>query len=239
MHELEQGFCIKIRIPVSLQYLERIYFLNIGIFGGTFNPVHFGHLRTVEDVREKFNLDIVYFVLAKIPPHKLKENVISAKERYKILKLALKGNPFFKLSNIELKRKKPSYSLDTIKYFKKKFQNDNLFFILGSDAFNEIDTWYKFSEILNIIDIIVMTREEFHCNESFMKKLGYKSKKDYFINKNDRKVYFQSVTRLYISSSKIRKYISQNLSINYFLPEKCISYIYQKKLYTSEHQFDV
>jgi len=206
--------------------------LNIGIFGGTFNPVHFGHLRTVEDIREKFKLQVVYFVLAKIPPHKLHKNIISAKERYKILKLAVQSNPFFKLSDIELKRKKPSYSLQTIKYFKKKFSNDNLYFILGSDAFYEIDTWYKFQEILASIDIIVMTRESFYCNENFLKQLNYTKEKDYFINKSGKKVYFCNVTRLDISSSKIRENIKKNLSINYFMPEKCIQYIYKKQLYT-------
>ncbi len=206
--------------------------MNIGIFGGTFNPVHFGHLRTVEEIREGFNLEIIYFVVAKIPPHKNSENIASASERYRLLKIAIKNNPFFKPSSIELRRKKTSYSFDTIMYFKKKFKDDNLYFIMGADAFKEIYTWFKYKEILKNIDIIVMARPEYNCDYELLERLGYKKcEKRVFVNSYCKKVFFYNVTQLDISSSKIRDYIGKNLSVNYFLPEKCIKYIYKNKLY--------
>ncbi len=205
--------------------------MKIGIFGGTFNPVHFGHLRTIEDVRENFNLDIVYFVLSKIPPHKSDKNIISAALRYKLLKLAIGGNPMFTASSVELRRKKTSYSIDTVKYFLRKFKTDQLFFILGSDAFAEIDTWFNYVEILNSVDIIVMQRESYNYDESFLEKLGYSKKGDCRINKENKKLFFNAVTRLDISSSKIRENLKNGNSVRYLLPHNCLKYIIKKNLY--------
>ncbi len=205
--------------------------MRIGIFGGTFNPIHFGHLRTVEEIREIFKLEIIYYVLSKIPPHKANENLVLPKDRYEILKLAVKKNRFFKASPVELRRKKPSYSIDTINYFIKKFTNDNLFFIMGSDAFYEIDLWHKYKNIISSIDIIVMKREDFKINKSYLNKLGYKENKDFWENDFNKKVYFSSVSRLDISSSKIREFLKKNISVNYLLPEKCINYINKKNFY--------
>lgn len=211
--------------------------MKIGIFGGTFNPVHVGHLRTVEEVRTDFNLEIVYFVLAKLPPHKSANTLVSANERYEILKYALSDNPFFKTSSIELRRKKTSYSIDTIKFFKKKFSNDELYFILGSDAFLEIKSWFKYEELLQIVDIVVMFRENFICNDEFLSGLGYSKKNGDWVNIFNKRIFLTKVTRFDISSSLIRDKIIKNKSIRYFLPEKCVKYITKKNLYkgTKKH----
>ena len=203
----------------------------IGIFGGTFNPVHFGHLRAIEEIREMFNMDMVYFVLSKIPPHKLKENLIPPEERYKILKLALQKNSFFKASPVELRRKKVSYSLNTINYFKKRFYTDKLYFILGSDAFYEIHTWHNYDNILKNIDLIVMKRKNILVEREYLLKLSYKERECFWLNNFGQKIYFANVSRLDISSSKIRKFLKEKKSVNYFLPEKCINYIYKKNFY--------
>jgi nicotinate-nucleotide adenylyltransferase len=208
--------------------------LRIGIFGGTFNPIHFGHLRPVEEIRMQFSLHRIYFVLANIPPHKRENNLVSAKERYSILKYAVKDNPFFFASSIEMRRKKPSYSFDTIKYFKKKYPDDEIFFIMGSDAFAEFDTWFKYEKISALVDIIVMLRENFKCDNEFTAKLGYEKKGNYLTNDFGKKVFFINVTRFDISSSMIRDLISKKESVKYFLPQKCLNYIVKKKLYTEK-----
>ncbi len=206
-------------------------FLRIGIFGGTFNPIHFGHLRTVEDVADTFKFDSIYFVLSKIPPHKFKRELTPAEERFKLLKLALKGNHKFIPSDIEIRRSNVSYTVDTVKYFNKKFPNDELFFIIGSDSFLEIETWFSYAEILKLINIVVMSREGFKYDTPLIEKLGYKPLNNFAINISNKRIYFTNVTRLDISSSLIRKNLKDGLSIKYFMPERCAEYIYKKNLY--------
>src|SRR3972149_3083586 len=104
----------------------------IGLFGGTFNPVHMGHLRGAEEIREAFGLQQVIFIPAAIPPHKVAEEVIEAKHRLEMVRLAAATNPFFSTTDIELSRPEKSYSIDTIRYFREKHQ-DVFFFILGRD----------------------------------------------------------------------------------------------------------
>ena len=205
--------------------------MRIGVFGGTFNPVHFGHLRPLEEVRIKCNLDKIYFVLAKIPPHKVNQEIISAKERYSLLKKALKSNEFFHSSGIEVRRKGPSYTYHTVKYFLKKFTDDSIFLIVGSDAFLDIKSWFNYEKLLNLVDIIVMIREGKVIPEEFLQKTGYFRKNGEWINKTGKKISLVEVNRLDISSSLIRKNIKKSISIKYLMPETCLKYIMNKKLY--------
>ncbi len=100
--------------------------MKIGIFGGTFNPIHYGHLRVAEEVRESFSMDKIIFIPAGIPPLK-RHNILSGMHRLKMTELAIRGNPFFEVSDIEVRSKKPSYTFNTLKYLKKLYQKDALF----------------------------------------------------------------------------------------------------------------
>ncbi len=138
--------------------------MNIGLFGGTFNPLHNGHIETIKYVADKFALKQVFFIPCAIPPHKVQKNLVSAKERFNMVDQSLKNlsGPYnFYASDIELKRRGLSFTIDTIKEFKKNLKNQNDFFlILGSDAFFDIQTWKNFKEIFNEICVIIMLRKQ-------------------------------------------------------------------------------
>ena len=136
--------------------------MRIGIFGGTFNPIHVGHLRVAEEIRERFDLKRVIFIAAAVPPHKEVEGGIPGEHRMEMVRLAISGNPHFSLSDIELKRPGKSYSIATIQFFRQKYGSDSeMFFVLGMDAFLEIGTWKSFQKLFSLCHFIVMTRPGF------------------------------------------------------------------------------
>ncbi|MCK4422630.1 MAG: nicotinate-nucleotide adenylyltransferase, partial [Candidatus Omnitrophica bacterium] len=126
--------------------------MKIGILGGTFNPVHLGHLILAQECQQKLKLDKVVFIPAKIPPHKTRRMIIDAGDRYQMLKLALRGNSCFEVSRIELDRQgSKSYSVDTLSLLKKKWGDEvNLFFITGADALAELHSWKDMDKIFKI-----------------------------------------------------------------------------------------
>ena len=129
--------------------------MRIGLLGGTFNPIHFGHLRVAEEVREAFCLDKIIFIPSGVPPLKT-EGIIDANHRLKMTRLAINSNPFFEVSDIEVRQKKTSYTVNTLTHLKKLYQRDSLFFIMGIDAFFELKFWYKYEELLRMVDFIIM-----------------------------------------------------------------------------------
>ncbi len=208
--------------------------MNIGIFGGTFNPIHIGHLRPVEEVREYFNLDRVLFILAKNPPHKTNANIIDAKIRFKILELALENNEFFIPSDIEIKRGGKSYTYDTLIELKEQ-KNNNYFLIIGKDSFYDIKSWYRWEDILSTVDIIVLNRKlskKEYNEEYYLNSLCYK-KTDEFEYTNDfkRKIYLFNNSIIEVSSSKIRENFKLNISNKYLIPDKALDFILKERLY--------
>ncbi|GAB5046040.1 nicotinate-nucleotide adenylyltransferase [Thermodesulfovibrio sp. TK110] len=203
--------------------------MKIGLFGGTFNPIHYGHLRVAEEVREAFLLDKIIFIPAGIPP--LKKYDLEAMHRLKMTKLAVKDNPFFEVSDIEVKQKAPSYTVNTLTHLKKLYQKDNLFFIMGIDAFFELKSWYRYEDLLRMVDFIVMSRPGFDNlqNSEFIEH--EESKNCFKIKNSDKRVFFISVSPFWISSTHLRKMIQNGKSIRYLLPEKVRIYIEKNKLY--------
>ena len=130
----------------------------IGIFGGTFDPIHIGHLRTCLEVKEEKDLDRVFFVPNNIPPHK--DTTGTPPElRYEMVKMAVKDYPFFEACDLEIKRGGRSFTIDTIREFKEKFGRDKIYyFIVGSDAFSTITTWKSYEQLLRETSFIVMYR---------------------------------------------------------------------------------
>ncbi len=187
--------------------------MKIGILGGTFNPIHIGHLILADEVREKLSLDKVIFVPTYIPPHKQNSEVAAADERLRMVKAAIKGNKFFKTSDIEIKRKGPSYTVDTVKAFNKKFPGDELYFITGSDLLKYLDEWKDFQELLGLMKFVVATRP------------GYPLEK---IPSYVRRVSIRAVD---VSAFEIRQCIKESKSFRYLVPEAVFEYINKKKLY--------
>ncbi len=189
--------------------------MKIGILGGTFNPIHIGHLILADEVREKLSLDKVIFVPTCIPPHKQNSQVAPAQERLRMVKAAIRGNKFFKVSDIEIERKGPSYTVDTLKALNKKFPGDELYFIAGSDLLKYLDEWKDFQELLGLVKFVVATRP------------GYPLEN---IPEYVQKVSIRAVD---VSAFEIRECIKENKSFRYLVPDVVFEYIVKNKLYTA------
>jgi len=220
--------------------------MRIGLFGGTFNPIHYGHLRTTLEVKDRFSLKKIYFIPSAIPPHKTPNKLASATDRYEMIKLAISDQRDFYLSDVELDRPGRSYSIDTVRQFQSTVQNSvELFLILGLDAFLEIDTWKAYQEFFELVPFIVMIRpekaplSEIQAQESiegFLKakisdRYAFSIKNNGFSHDAKQPVFLAGVTSLEISSTKIRRCISQGKSIQYLVPEKVKAYIETRGLY--------
>ena len=192
--------------------------MRIGIMGGTFNPIHYGHLVSASEVCNKFKLDKVIFIPSALNPLKTSSNLADARHRLKMIKLAIAGNPLFEASDIEIKRGGVSHTIDTIKAFVKKYGKDvDTYFIIGIDAFLEINSWASPDALLRMCKFIVTTRP------------GYDVKKAKHVFKKHTEI--MEITYLTISSSDIRKRIKSGSPIKYLLPESVEDYIYKHRLY--------
>ncbi len=191
----------------------------IGIFGGTFNPIHHGHLINAQLVREEFKLEEIFFVPSKFPVHKFMSSKISPDDRFNMLVNALKDMDYFHASREELDRDSPSYTILTLKYFQKKFPHGELYFILGKDAFNGLEAWHCSHEIGKFCKIIVLNRNtDSHDNENEVDQEGI--------------ILFNN-PRIEISSTMIRERIAQGKTIRYMTPRSVIEYIEERELYRS------
>lgn len=213
--------------------------MRVGLFGGTFNPVHWGHLKTADEIRKIFDLTRVIFIPTNISPHKEPEEVVPAHHRLKMLDLVVEDNPYFFTSDVELKRHDRSYSIETITYFTQTLGKDlDLFFILGMDAFLEINTWKNYQELFSLCNFIVMTRPGYEVKgihngipSQLMNDFTYMPDEKRFIHRSRLSIYFKEVTPIDISSCSIRALMKNNLSINTMLPEKVKHYIEEHKFY--------
>ena len=213
----------------------------IGLFGGTFNPIHSGHLRGAEEIREAFRLQEVIFIPAAIPPHKGTKEVIEAKHRFEMVRLATATNPYFSTTDIELLRPEKSYSIDTIRYFSERHL-EAFFFILGRDAFVEIETWKEFQHLFSLCNFIVMTRpgsqkEALSSSllpEALAPLFRYDQEVKGWIHTSGHIVYFKEITVLDISSTKIRELIEKGESVRYLTPSEVEAYIRKNRLYKKD-----
>ncbi len=209
----------------------------IGIFGGTFNPIHFGHLRLAEEVRQRLSLKKILFIPSSIPPLK-KEDVAGADDRLQMVKMAIKGNPCFELSEIELRRKGPSYTVYTLREIEETpGLGKGSVFIMGIDSFLELTLWYRPEEVIRLTDIAVVNRPTHDISEiyssPYIVKGSEKTEKGIkrFELTSGRTLYVLPVMGLNISASEIRNLIKKGGSIKYLLPESVESYIISKGLY--------
>jgi len=218
----------------------------IGLFGGTFNPLHIGHLKVAEDVKSEFNLEKIYFIPSAIPPHKEVEGLADAKDRLQMVKTAILPGMGFVVSGVEIKRPGPSYTIDTVRYFKSKISVlTPIYLLVGIDAFLEIDTWKFFQEFFDLIPIIVMTRpaKDTRLSSALTDKLeeyihihvdsGYDffQQKSCFVHPKKQPVYLCHVTPVDISSTRIRNFVRQGVSIKHMVPDIVEKYIHKKGLY--------
>jgi nicotinate-nucleotide adenylyltransferase len=198
----------------------------IGIVGGSFNPVHFGHLIIAQDAWDHLALSKLIFVPAAIPPHKVKQHRVSAEHRLNMLRLALADDERFEVSDIEIQRGGISYSIDTVLALQKENPNAELFFLMGSDSLVELHTWNRVDELVQACTIVTLLRP----GEDTLDKMTQKIKLPPAV----RTRLMQHVVdahRIEISSTEIRRRIEQGLSIRYLLPRDVENYIFENKLY--------
>jgi len=204
----------------------------IGLFGGTFDPVHIGHLRSAEEVAEALGLERVLFVLAAHPPHKGGRAHASEGHRWEMLRMALEGNPRFEPSDVELKKDRPSYSVETVAHFREAMPEAEIFFILGADAFSEIETWKDYRRLLSLSNFAVMRRQEAEEGLKVIEALGYqRAKEGLYLHPSGTKVQFLPVTPIGVSSTQVREAVKRGRSIRYLVPQRVEEYILRHGLY--------
>jgi len=200
--------------------MERV---KIGVIGGTFDPIHYGHLIIAEEARVKVGLAKVIFIPAGNPPHKLRRPYSPAHHRYKMVELAIASNPYFEISPIEINRPGPSYSVDTMAILREEMgPNVELYFIMGVDSLAGILTWHKPEELIKLCKIIAVNRPGYGVDIDALNSLipGIKEQ-----------VIFIKAPEIGISSTEIQQRVREGLPIRYLVPPEVERYIYENKLY--------
>jgi nicotinate-nucleotide adenylyltransferase len=214
----------------------------LGILGGTFNPVHYGHLAAADEVRGRLKLDRVLFIPSAIPPHKPKEEVPSAVHRMEMVSLAISGNPCFELSDIEIRRGGRSYTIDTIAALRRYHPEAELFFITGLDSFLEIQTWNHWDKLMALCEFVVLSRPGYRFADlsriDFMRPaagelagLDGGERIQSIVRSGAVTVFLEMIPLYDISSTDIRRRVKEGRSIKYLLPEAVETYIINHKLY--------
>ena len=196
----------------------------IGLFGGTFDPVHLGHLIIAEFIREAARLDKIIFIPAKLHPLKNNQSILPFQHRYHMLKLAIRKNPYFSVSDMESKQEGISYSVDTVKNFRQQYPPDRfeLFFLIGADNVAQFHLWKQPEELLRLSKFIIFGRPGFKTD---MESGSYFSASQ-----------FIEAPLLEISSTEIRNRARQDLSIRYLVPDAVEGYIEKHSLYKTANR---
>lgn len=211
----------------------------IGILGGTFNPIHFGHLRMAQELSEALNLDEVRFIPSANPPHK-PTPLVTAEHRSAMVKLAIADNPLFKLNDCELYRTGASYTVDTLQYLREELAVDvSLVLFMGSDAFTKFNTWHRWQEIIDLCHIALVQRPLIANKMPLPKLLETFLRNHYTEEVSDLQdfsagfVTMQSITPLDISSTAIRSAMQYGHSARYLTPNCVLEYMHRHQLYHS------
>jgi nicotinate-nucleotide adenylyltransferase len=191
--------------------------VKLGIFGGTFNPIHYGHLINAEIIRSDFNLDRIILVPARQPVHKSLDGNVPAEERYAMAALAAGGAKEIEVSRIEIDRKEPSYTITTVHALLDLYPGSELYLIIGMDSLAELDRWRESGHLLEHVSVIVMKRPGPGATPEVAPASG--------------RIYYAENPLIDISSTMIRERIRAGKSVRYLMPDAVIDYIARKGLY--------
>ena len=223
-----------------------VFLKRIGLFGGTFNPIHMGHVQVIREVKEGFDLDKIFLIPSALPPHKETAGIIDGLDRIEMIRLAFSDDSDFVVSDVELKRSGFSYTIDTVRHFKSILhENTKLFFIVGLDAFLEVDTWKSYKDLLLLIPFIVMSRAATGQRDTVLqwKNLGsyiksrisnrykHSASRSCYIHDVKQPVFLFEVTPVDISSTEIREHIRKGRTIKSLVPKIVEDLIKTKGLY--------
>ncbi|MFN0159024.1 MAG: nicotinate-nucleotide adenylyltransferase [Bacteroidota bacterium] len=193
--------------------------MRIGIFGGSFNPPHMGHLIVAEQAREKMGLGKVLFIPAATPPHKQNLDIVEAHHRMEMMECAVHGNRYFEASDIELQRGGLSFTVDTVAALTQLYPEDSLVLLIGADNLLEFNTWREPERILELVDVVALSRPGFRMDGI---DTGFRSS-----------VSLCEVPLIDLASSEIRRRVKEGKSIRYMVPVAVESYIVNQGLYLS------
>ncbi len=203
----------------------------LGVFGGTFNPVHYGHLRSGLEVKEFFQLEQLRLIPCRIPAHR-QEPDVSAEMRLHLLQLAVKDMPGWFADRRELDRDGPSYMVDTLASLKTEFADSPILLFIGTDAFAGLTNWYQWQQLFDLAHVVVMTRPGFYPAEvSPWLQQRQTEQLESLKQMPAGRLYFFPVTQLDISASKIRKLVAEGRDTRFLLPDCVIQEINQHHLY--------
>lgn len=215
----------------------------VGLYGGSFNPIHVGHLRAAEEIREILSLDKILFILTSIHPHKDQEYVPSSDIRLEMLKIATENNFEFEISDVELRRKGPSYTIDTLKYFSRNSEDEH-YFIMGIENFLKINTWKSYKSLFKYANFIVVFRPGYESNKidklipkelsNIFKYELSDDKKTVFKNKDSKKLFFIKISGIEVSSTQIRNLLKQKKSVRYYVPERLSDFLKTNRIYSEK-----
>jgi nicotinate-nucleotide adenylyltransferase len=215
-----------------------------GVLGGTFSPIHIGHLRAAEEAIEALELDSFLFLPAAVPPHKTAQPILAFEHRWRLLTLAIAGNPHFRASDMELHLSGKSYTVRSLIALHERFQGDSeIYFLLGLDSFLEIHTWWRYRELFRLAQLVVMRRPSYSdedlerlLQEQVSGQYRWDAAQSAFAHPTLLPVHYLKMTRIDVSSTQIRRLVAQGKSIRYLVPQDAISYILDNRLYRDEER---
>ncbi|NDI33776.1 nicotinate-nucleotide adenylyltransferase [Chengkuizengella sediminis] len=193
--------------------------MKVGILGGTFDPIHIGHMIVAERARIEMDLQEVWFLPSSIPPHKNNTPIATPKQRWEMVCEAVQTNKFFLGKDLELTREGVSYTIDTVKILKKKYPQHEFFFIIGGDMIQYLPKWFQIDELIQLISFIGLQRP------------GTEIKWELINEQMKQKINMVTMPLIDISSSNIRDLSAQNKSIRYLVHDKVYDFIKEHKLY--------
>ncbi|MDU5373128.1 nicotinate-nicotinamide nucleotide adenylyltransferase [Anaerococcus sp. HMSC075B03] len=196
--------------------------MKIGLFGGTFDPIHIGHMILMENVINNLDLDKIYVLPNSNPPHKLENKKTALNLRLKMVNEAIKDNPKLEINDYDYRDNEIHYTFNTINYFKKSYPNDEFFFIMGEDSFLDIEKWKNYKEILK--ENLIIFKRYSNKNFSLISKINQ-------VRKYNKNIYLIDNMALDISSTLIRNLVKENKSIRYLVNDEVINIIKEEKLY--------
>ncbi|SFR67303.1 nicotinate-nucleotide adenylyltransferase [[Clostridium] aminophilum] len=207
----------------------------IGIMGGTFDPIHIGHLVLAEQAYREYGLDQIWFMPSKIPPHKTDHRITDEEDRTAMIRAAIADRPYFRCSDYELRRDAEyTYTADTLRLLAEDYPTDEFYFIVGEDSVRHIETWYHPEYILNHIPFLAAQREDDETHGPETDELTPHIR--YLEEKYGARISVLHCREIDVSSAEIRKRVEEGLDITGMVPEKTREYIERHRLYRAgEH----
>ena len=199
--------------------------MKLGIFGGTFDPPHMGHLILAAEACSQFLLDQILWVLTPYPPHKKKQKITSIVNRERMVELAIDDNPLFVMSSIDIDRPPPHYAIDTMLLLREQRPYDDFYYLMGLDSLNDLLTWHRPVDFINLCNGIIVMGRQGHTVQNdklFMEIAGLR-----------KKMHFLKAPIIEISGTDIRSHVRNSIQYRYFVPEKVYQYILGNQLYKS------